>query len=450
MAKPKPRKLKDVNPELTKFLDLEELKAIGGDEYNIEAMSPDTAVPLCIECNGPTENHGKFGKVLIDVVSDDRKKHFAKLHYSFYKYRCLNAIPNYENCNTVFQKQMGFVSSDNAKITRRYEDEVMRRAMYESLADVRTDMKSYIVGSHKKDLISKAAMSKLIKRWVGERDEKRQFGSPAGLLLYTYSSFYNDYVVIGDISESICKIIEVLPSTTEAAIRSFFSMVDTGGLQAAVIDCNPIIYETVKDIIPENKLMVDTDALRRVLRNEFKSFIYERLKHYQKYVRELFLMGPDGQASISNEDRAKMRRLQKNDKQLENAYAAYASLYAKLQMHSDVSELRQWKEMLYENNSDTFVMTTSYLETYFSELARFHHVTHPTEGDSIYDEIYELNRRIETYFPISTDEIFRARMLYSDFRKTADKKWQGIDVSELRNIIDNMIITGGLKEHERQ
>ena len=40
-------------------------------------------------------------------------------------------------------------------------------------------------------------------------------------------------------------------------------------------------------------------------------------------------------------------------------------------------------------------------------------------------------------------------MLYSDFSKMNGKKWQGIDVSELRNIIDNMIKTGGLVEHER-
>lgn len=450
MAKPRPRKLKDVDPDLTAYLNIDELRAIGGDEYNIEAMSPDTKVPPCIECGGPTENHGKFDKVLIDLVPVDRKKQFARLHYYFYKYRCLNKVAEHENCNALFQKPMDFISSDNAKITRRYEDEIMRLAMYESLADVRSDMKAYIVDGHKRDLISKPAMSKLIKRWVEERDNRRVFIPPAALLLYTYHSFYNDYVIIADVgSHSQCRVIEVLPTVSEANIRGFFTKIDTGGLIAVVVDCNPVLYETVKDIIPRNKVMVDTDSLRRILRNEFKTFIYERLKRYQKYVRELFLAGPDAQASISNEDRAKMRRLQKNDKDLENAYTAYANLYVLLQNHRDVSEYMQWKDMLDEANKNTFVLTISYMEAYLEELARYRQGAHPKEGDSIYDEIYTLNRRIETYFPISTDEIFRARMLYSDFSETADKKWQGIDVSDLENIIDNMIIAGGLVEHER-
>lgn len=450
MAKPRTRKLKDIDRELTEYLDIEELAAIGGDKYHIKAMGKDKEVPACIECGGPTENHGRFDKVLIDVVQVDRQKQFARLQYYFYKYRCLNAVEGHEDCNTLFQKQMRFISSDNAKITRRYEDEIMRLAMYESLADVRADMKKYIVGEHKKDLISKPAMSKLIKRWVEEKDERRLFLPPAALLLYTYHSFCNDYVVIADVQpHSPCRIIEVLSTVTEASIRGFFTKIDTGGLVAVVIDCNPVLYETVKDIVPRDKVMVDTDSLRRILRDEFKSFIYERLKWYQKYVRELFLVGPDAQALISNEDRAKMRRLQKNDKELDNAYTAYARLYVLLQKHRDISELTRWKEMLDEGNQKTFVLTVSYMEAYLEELARYRQGTHPKEGDSTYDEIYALNRKIETHFPISTDEVFRARMLYSDFSKLGDKKWRGIDVSELRSIIDNMIKTGGLEEHER-
>ena len=94
------------------------------------------------------------------------------------------------------------------------------------------------------------------------------------------------------------------------------------------------------------------------------------------------------------------------------------------------------------------MLTKSYLRTYYLALARYYKISKTGSG-STYDEIYALNKRIEMYFPISTDEIFRARMLYSDFSNTRDKKWQGIDVSDLRDIIDDMIKTGGLVEHER-
>ena len=448
MAKPRPRKLKNVDPELTAYLDIDELKAIGGDEYTIKAMSPDTGVPPCIECGGPTENHGRFDKVLIDIVSVDRQKQFARLHYYFYKYRCLNKVSGHENCNALFQKPVGFVSSENAKITRRYEDEIMRLAMYESLTDVRKDMKSYIVNGHQKDLISKPAMSKVIKRWVEERDEQRSYGSPIALLMYTYRSFYNDYIVVGDLSHGGCKIIEVLPSISEAEIRGFFAKVDTGGMTAVVTDCDPTLFETVKDIIPESKVMVDTDALRRVLKNEFKSYVYERLKRYQIRVRELFLKGKDEQGSIDIDDQLKMYRIQKSDPELESAYSEYAKMYMLLRDHRDVPELQQWEEALNNNNAKIFVLTKSYLRTYYLALARYYKISKTGSG-STYDEIYALNKRIEMYFPVSTDEVFRARMLYSDFSKTNEKKWQGIDVSDLRDIIDNMIKTGGLVKHER-
>lgn len=448
MAKPRPRKLKGVDPKLTEYLNIDELAAIGGDKYQIKAMGRDKTVPACIECGGPTVNHGRFDKVLIDIIQVDRQKQFARLHYYFYKYRCLNEVEGHENCNTLFQKQLGFVSSDNAKITCRYENEIMRLAMYESLTDVRADMKDYIVGEHKRDLISKPAMSKLIKRWVDERDEKRSFGSPMALLLYTYRSFYNAYIVIGGIYKNTCRIIEVLPSISEGEIRGFFAKVDTRGLMAVVTDCEPTLHETVKDLIPESKVMIDIDAVRRVLKKEFADYVNERLKRYQKIVRELFLKAKEEQREIDIDDQLKMHRIQKDDPELESAYTEYTKMDMLLRNHRDVPELRQWEESLNDRNSEIFVLTKSYLQTYYLALARYYKVL-KSDGGSIYDEIFALNRRIETHFPISTNEVFRARMLYSDFGKTVDDKWQGIDVSDLRDIIDKMINEGGLKEHER-
>ncbi len=131
---PKPRKLANVSEELTTLLNIDGIKAVGGDQYNIIAMSPDTAVPVCIECGGPVVNHGKFERILLDIVTENTIKRFAHLHFCFYKYRCLST-----ECGAVFQKKIAFVK-DNAKTTKRYEDEVMSYALYESFDKVRSDM----------------------------------------------------------------------------------------------------------------------------------------------------------------------------------------------------------------------------------------------------------------------------------------------------------------------
>lgn len=449
MAKSKKRKLRGVNVELTSFLDIDELKAIGGDRYTIKAMSPETEVPKCIECGGPTENHGRYDKLLLDIVSVDRKKQFARLHYYFYKYRCLNKMPGHEYCNVLFQKQMNFVSSDNAKITRRYEDEIMRLAMYESLSNVRDDMKEYVVDGHENDLISKPAMSKVIKRWVEHRDESRIFGAPSALVLYTYTFYGKDYVLVADISvNNTCRIIEVIPSVSEVQIKSFFQKIDIGGVRVVLVDCNPILYETALDLFSEEKVLVDVDALRRVLRNEFKSFVNEHLKHYQKDLRKAFLLGRDEQNAINLEKQLKMYRLQNKDTKFDKVYSNYIEMYMLLKNHRDIPDLQRWADALDEKDSKIFGLTKLFLNTYSLAFARFYKI-YIEDGFSLYDQMYMLSKTIENYFPISTDEVFRARILYSDFDVNIDSKWQGIELQKLRTIIDDMITTGGLEKHER-
>ena len=435
----KPRKLKTVSHRLTEILAIEELEATGGDEYNIEAMSPDTAVPVCIECKGPTANNGRFTSKLLDVVQIGEKKQFVRLHYRFYKYRCLS-----ENCNTVFQKPVAFVN-ENAKITKRYEDEIIRHVLYESIDKARKDLEEYIVRGNRRDLISKPAISKLIKRWVDERDTKRKFVTQAVIRLYSFCFSHNNYIIAcsEDSGQKETNIIEVIPSISESGIKEFFSKIEVDALYAVVVDCNPVVYMSVKSMLPSKvRILVDTDSLCRVLRDEFKEYINERLKRYQKHIRETFVKDP---VKLDNEDLACLRRLQKKDAELKSAYNSYSQLYSILKNQRDIIETRDWMNSLGEE-AGIYILTTSYLSEYMKELTGFQSVINE---DHNYDFIYEIARKIEQYFPISTDEIFRARILYSDFDRKEEKQWKGTSVSRLTGLVDDMIRIGGLKKHER-
>lgn len=48
----KPRKLKKKDKALTELLNMPGLTAIGGNEHDIKAMSPETSMPTCAECGG--------------------------------------------------------------------------------------------------------------------------------------------------------------------------------------------------------------------------------------------------------------------------------------------------------------------------------------------------------------------------------------------------------------
>ncbi|MCI8292048.1 MAG: transposase [Hespellia sp.] len=437
----KPRKLKKVSERLTKILAIDELKAIGGDEYDIQAMSPDTAVPQCIECNGQVENHGRFCRTLRDIITIDGKKRFAKLHYYFYKYRCLN-----DECGAVFQKTVHFVK-ENAKITKRYENEVLWHMMYESIDDVRRDMSAYLVEGHENDVISKPAMAKLIKRWVSEKDSRRRFVTPAGLLLFTYKSFFNSFVLICDITQEPCSIVEVLPAISESLLKEFFSKMDMVALRGIIIDCDPVVNATVRELFPRKKIMVDMDSIQYVLREEFREYLYIRLKKYQKYVRENFLKDP---VEVLPEDSAKLYKLRKNDPILNRVCSKYSVLYSLLKNHRDVTEVQKWASTLDGEIEDIFILTKSYIEEYGKEIAYFYKQRTPAY-DGIYDKLYGLCEKMEHYFSACTDHVFRSRILYSDFRELEGREaWRGMNVDVLSGILDQMISAGGLKKHERK
>lgn len=437
----KPRKLKKKDRALTELLNMPGLTAVGGNEHDIEAMSPDTAMPLCAECCGPVENHGRFARTLIDIVSVDGEKQFARLHYYFYKYRCLNP-----ECGAVFQKPIEFVK-ENSKTTKRYEDEVLRHVMYESLDKAREDMADYIVHGCEDDLISKPAMSKLVKRWVRDKDEARKFVTPQGILIYTYESYHKSYTVICELDDRPLAILEVFPFISASAIREFFSKIEPEYLAAVIIDGNPVVYETLKEIIKPDRIWVDTDAIKQILLDEYDACVFERAKNYSKEVRKnLRSTG----ANLDVEDAVKVYNIRRNDKVLQSAYKKYAELYVLLQEHRDIFEVKPWMEDLSEEDRTTFSMTLFYLDSYWPEIVNYYKRRNDVSG-SRYEKLYELNQKIEQYFSQCTDDVFRARMLYSDFKEFDNKTpWHGIPVDDLLDILDDMITEGGLKKHERK
>lgn len=435
-----PRKLKHESKRLTELLAINGLTAIGGSEYDIKAMSPDTALPPCIECEGPVENHGRFPRTFIDVITKDGNKQFARLHYYFYKYRCLDP-----ECGAVFQKQITF-AKENSKTTKRYENEILRYAMYESLDKVREDMKDYIVDGHESDLISKPAISKMIKRWVDDKDYSRKFITPAGVLIYTYEAHNRPYTVICELSnQRPVSILEVFPDISAASIKGFFSRVKKEYIWTVIVDCNPIVYQAVKEIFAADRIMVDTDSLKHTVENEYAWCVFERAKNYSKEVRRNLLRTD---VITDSEDSSKLYQIRKNDPILYNAFRKFSELYSVLRDHRDVYDIEPWRDSLDEEMQDIFSFSTLYLKAYWSEIVNYYRRRNSISDDA-YEKLYEINRKIEEYFPKSTEELFRARMLYSKFEEfDRTTSWKGMPLDELLDIINTMITEGGLQEHE--
>lgn len=428
---------------LTRQLNMPGLIAFGGDSYKLMVVSNDRKVPVCNECGGPAMNYGTFDRELIDITTVDGKKQFTRLHYYFYKYRCIEK--NNPDCG-IFRKDLDFVN-ENARTTRRYEDEIVKRLMFRSIDKVREDLLEYALPGHEDDIISKPAISKLIKRWVYERDSVRKFSTPSNVWIYTYVAFNHSYTTICEKKDGKLILLEVLPEISVSSIQQFFSEMDVDAIWEVTIDCNSVVYDAVKQIFPDRKIGVDTDALKYEVEKEYDDFVYEIAKNYPKVVREN--LRSDG-VNLDQADSSKIYQLRRKYPMLKSAYKQYSSLYAILDRHLEIYNAQEWSQDLSDKKENIFVYTLLYIKEYWSEIVNFYKRRHDVSG-STYEKIYELNQLIENYFPVCTDDTFRARMLYprmDDLRATGS--WKGIPVDDLLDILNEMITEGGLKEHERK
>lgn len=429
---PRPRKIKNISKDLTELLDNEELKVIeGSNSYDYVVMSPDTGVPICIECSGKVKNQGKFHKTYIDVVTLNDQKQFARLHYYFYKYLCLN-----EDCGALFQKTMRF-ASEKARITKRYEDEVMKHVFYESIDKTIEDMSDYIVKNHYSDLISKPAMGKLIKRWVLEKDEKRTVPQPSVLCVYTFKTQKAEYTFFLDASNTEMKLLEVLPSVTENKVNLVLSKFDLDGIRAIITDCNPSVNSAVRNIFPIRNIYVNCDSVLQVLKSEFKEYVELILKKYSKNVRGLFLIGASETIQFDYDEISKIRSIRKKNQQFSRVYDNYLSLYGLFHRGADIADVREWKLGLDEESQNVFIMTTSFIEEYYTEIANYQAAI--KGNDNSYYDIQNLVEKIEKNFPKSTDEVYRGRLLYCDFENNKKNIILALSLSWIDEKIEKMI-----------
>lgn len=423
----KPRKLKAYDQLLDDKLDLKQLAATAGDAYNIYAMNPDTSIPNCPLCGKRMKNHGKYERQYLDVVfSDDGKPQYITLHYLFYKYRCMD-----EECDrTLFQKPIDF-ARENANVTKRLEDVIVRYASAFSYSKVERKIKS---------TVSKQAVGQIAKRWVDEKDEERGYKFYTPRILGFVSFFWDmrEYIVAVDAGESEIYIIDVLKAVETNEITVFLNHLEKSSVECVVTDCNEIIVNAVVDQLPNAEVLVDTDALLQVALDGFGEIVKADAKHTMNDDKKRLMMEPE---KLTDFDGDMIRRVTASKPRVSNGYDHINMLRSILSRKWDISDIRDWEYKIPIDCKDEFLMASEYIDAYWNELLNFYKRRREVTPE-LYEKLKKLDKKVQE-FKNCSDELFRAKLLYvcriGRNINSTDGMWHGVSYQEVMDTLDSLL-----------
>ena len=423
----KPRKLKNYDQKLDDKLDLEQLAATAGDSYNIYAMNPDTAIPNCPECHKRMKNHGKYERQYLDVICEEGKlPRFITLHYLFYKYRCMN-----KECErTLYQKPISF-AKENAKVTKRLEDLIVRYAS--TLSYSKTEQKI-------RSTVSKQAVGQIVKRWIDAKDEERGtiFYSPQVLGLESFFWDSREYILAVDAESNELCIIDVLNGVDTEKIQLLFSHLEKTKIKYVVTDCNPTIVDAVRDWLPEAEVLVNTDALLQEALDSFWEIIMADAKHTMNDDKARLMKEPN---DLSIYDIKRVRLITNQKPRVSTAYDHVNMLRSILSRQWDISDIRDWEYKIPIDCKKEFLMASEYIEEYWQELLNFYKRRKIVTAE-LYGKLKKLDEKLRKFNSCS-DELFRARVLYlckvGQSLKTIDGKWHGVPYDDVMKTMDSLI-----------
>lgn len=423
----KPRKLKSYDQQLDDKLDLEDLAATAGDNYDVYAMNPDTAIPNCPLCKMRMKNHGKYERKYMDYIVDlDGKPRFITLHYLFYKYRCFN-----EDCErTLYQKPVEF-ATENANVTRRLESLLTRYAACMSYSQV----EQRVYGT-----VTKQAVGQITKRWVGSKDEERGilFYTPQVLGIISFLWENKSYILVVDAGNKEIPIIEVLKSIGEDEIIVLLNHFNKGIIRYVVTDCNETVVNTVKDQLPGVEILVDTDALLKAALDGFWEIIKSDAKHIMNDDKVRLMKDP---RILNDYDANVIRRITGDKPRVSNGYVHINSLRSILSNEWDVSDIQSWDNKIPIDCKNEFQEASGYIEKYWRELLNFYKRRRVVTPE-LYKKLKKLDEKLREFRNCS-DELFRARVLYVCLNgrniKSRDGKWHGVPYEDVMATMDSLL-----------
>lgn len=428
MGKP----LKHIDEHLDRILDMDDLKAVGGTENDILAMNPDTEVPICLICRHKMKNHDRRERRLLDIVRNDNGElKVITLRYHYYRYRCVNKeCINYGR----FEKKDVKFAAPQAETTYRYEERIVRLAMYLSYRQIEKKLLNEV---------TKSTISNMIIRWVQMKDlERGVIYSPRIVGFFTNKLGKRKYTIVVDAEDEDMHILDVLPNINATAVAEYMSSFNKENTECVLIDCEDIVVTSAQDYFGKAEIMVSVDAILESAKQEFREALSIEAKQVYTSDKRDMLVNP---STLSKGRSDRIEKILADREHLNKFHAHIASLIRILSKDDwDAVEIYEWNQNIKMDLKDDLFITSEYIDLYWNEILKYYMRRNEVTGD-LYQKIKELNSRIYKFGRYSsfTDDVFRARILYtSEADITEEKnmeKWRGVSIDNVMNAINELI-----------
>lgn len=408
-----------VRTELLAIDELLVLKGKGNDEVYY-ARSIDDHPDCCPRCGGTAlKVQNSFSREYRDYIMVGNTPKIITLIYCFYKFHCLNP-----ECRHIFAPEISFASIDS-NVTYRLEKKIV---------DMVIGGRSYgdISLSFRKRL-SRQGVGQIFNRWVHEKDDLRRIKEcPRVIGIFTGHTCHDEYALILSCDESI-RVLDAMYGVDTEKVKLSIRRLSGPQTEYVLTDCNPTVYEAVKEELPSATHIIPAEMWLRIVRETFIEMGRNILKWVSVYGKNDLILEP------RNPNKEVMdwnlKQIFSSRPGIVGPYNDYHNLYDRIrdrEFRWNINELDEWPESIDAEFRENLEVAFITYKEYRNEIA-----AHQNHWEIVPDNLLSVTDHFDEFIGsrhIFSDEALKAVMLHST--EPDPINWQGIAVEKIFGFIE--------------
>ena len=329
----------EVDAKRTHRLGLPELwvQADCGGDYVYYTFPKWMGVPFCPRCGSAnTTVHLTRTRILRDVLPDAQgPERFIELHFTYRSYQC-------SDCKNIFTPTYQF-AGPKARVTRRFEEFLVRAAMSRSLGSI-AEQTGYS--------ITPSAIKTLIDRWVQAKAEAQPpMFTAQTLCLLAYENSQSYGLLVLNVDGGRIYLADVLPDTGAENIRAVLRRVDPGGIRQVITDLTESTAEAPAERLPGVLHLIDPGVFYSLVQEQLRWTAEQQIRWLPMRDKMETILTPRKRLLVSQQ--YTFRQVLQRRPELTALYNAYDGLYNILTESWSTLRLTEWAQAICQNGPES-------------------------------------------------------------------------------------------------